>query len=156
MVEPKQKTRLWLRLLFGASLALNLLVIGLVAGAAFRFGGPDGMRPPPRSLGAALYRALPDEHRDELRSHSKKKRGGHHEKRARDAQEVATALRTTPFDLNALDAVLSRQVHERTEFQLSLQSKWLDRIGAMSDAERLAYADRFEEIVSRKGKKKKD
>ena len=65
--EPNPAPRrspLWMRVLLGVSLALNLAVIGLAVGASFRLLGPDG--PLPHTFGGALIRALPAEDRHEI------------------------------------------------------------------------------------------
>lgn len=151
MTEDKPKNRLWLRLILGISLALNLLVIGLVAGAAWRFGGPEG-RPAPRSLGSALFFALPKEDRKALRQ---KSYGSHQDRRARaqkDASDVIAALRASPFDETSLERILQEQAASQQAHHQALQSSWMTRIRTMSEAERLAYADRLEEVMARKGK----
>lgn len=146
----KQPVRLWLRVLLGVSLALNLLVVGLVGGAILRFGGPDGMRPPPRTIGAVLYRELPKEDRRAVFAGSKRTHKERHERQKADAQAVSAAVRATPFDAVELAAVLDRQAARRTGFQKSVQQVWLTRVGAMSEAERLAYADRLERALNRR------
>jgi len=68
-MSEEKKTLGWpLRLLLLGSLALNLLVIGLAAGAMWRYGGDHGHRPP-LPMAATLYRALPEADRDQLRQH---------------------------------------------------------------------------------------
>ncbi|SLN49118.1 hypothetical protein TRL7639_02711 [Falsiruegeria litorea R37] len=154
MAETKTPKWPWMRILLVASLALNLLFVGLVVGAALRFGGPESMRPPPRSLGSALYRALPDDVRQEMRHHS---RSGHDARRKGGFREVGTvvaALRATPFDADGLKTVLDQQLEHREAFHRSVQDKWFERIKEMSDAERAAYADRLEEISKRKKHKR--
>lgn len=154
MTEPKRKTRLWLRVLLGTSLALNLLVLGVVAGAAFRFGHPDRYGGPPRSLGSALYRALPDEDRKHLWSNRTKGYESRRDRRFSDVEAVTAALRASPFDAGALDGILTEQINMRQAHHLALQKTWLDKIETMSEAERLAYADRLEAMMRRKGKGK--
>jgi len=152
-MEVKQdKTRsrapLWLRILLAVSLALNLLVLGLVGGAMLRFGGPDGMRPPPRSIGATLFRELPREDRNALLS---RPHGSHGDRRARlkaDALAVSTAMRATPFDQEALKAILDTQATHREGLHKSVQQAWLTRVANMSDAKRRAYADRLDHALS--------
>lgn len=144
----------WMRILLIGSLALNLLFVGLLVGAALRFGGPESMRPPPRSLGSALYRALPDDVRQEMRQHS---RSGHDARRKggfRNVGAVVTALRAVPFDANGLKTVMDGQLAQREAFHRSLQNTWFERIAAMSDAERAAYADRLEEVSRHKKHKR--
>lgn len=147
------KTRLWVRVLLGTSLALNLLVLGLVAGAMFRFGGPDGMRSPPRSIGAAMYRELPREDRRALRSGKSSTQYQRHGRLKVEAAAVDTVLRATPFDPVAMQALLEDHATARAGFHMSLQRAWLDRVSAMSDTDRHAYADRLKRALnSPKGK----
>ena len=142
---PRPQMRLWLRILLGVSLALNLLVVGLVGGAMWRFGGPDGTRPPPRTIGAALYRALPREDRRALLAQSRGKFPGVRDgRRKAGIQAVSAALRATPFDADAVMAILEAQAAARDDLQKSLQRAWLVRVGAMSAEQRRLYADRLE------------
>jgi Heavy-metal resistance len=152
MSEPKQKSRLWLRILLGVSLGLNLLVAGLAVGAVLRLGGPEGMRPPPASLGSALFRAMPREHRSEMHQKFRDRRSGKGKNRLKDTQAVAALLRAVPFDAGALTEVLKKQKQDRDAFFESLQVSWLERINLMSDAERSEYADRLETMAKQKRK----
>ena len=143
----RPRTPMWIRILLGVSLALNLLVLGLVGGAMLRFGGPEGMRPPPRTVGAALFRELPREDRNALLTRSN---GTHDDRRARqkaDALAVSAAMRATPFDTEALEAILDAQAMHRAGFQKSVQQAWLTRVANMNDAQRFAYADRLEHAL---------
>lgn len=142
----KSPTRLWLRVLLGLSLALNLLVVGLVGGAMIRFGGPDGMRAPPRSVGAVMFRELSREDRRALWRHSN---GDHRARHKEDAQAVNAAMRAIPFETSALEALLRGQAEQRLAFRNTVQQAWLTRVAAMSDAEREAYADRLEHALNR-------
>mgnify|MGYP001628054743 CR=1 FL=1 len=55
----KPKMKLWLKLLLAGSLALNLAIAGLAAGAVLRHkGGRDGPGGPPPAVGAMLFRDL--------------------------------------------------------------------------------------------------
>ncbi|MBT3143064.1 hypothetical protein DS909_18545 [Phaeobacter gallaeciensis] len=152
MSEPKQKSRLWLRILLGVSLSLNLLVVGLAVGAVMRLGGPDGMRPPPSSLGSALFRAMPREHRSEMHQKFRDRRSDKGKAKIKDAQAVAALLRAVPFDAAALTEALKKQKQDRDAFFETLQVSWLERINIMSDAERSEYADRLENMAKHKRK----
>lgn len=148
MIPNNAKPRRWPKVLLGVSLALNLLVLGVVGGAIWRFGGPHDMRSPPRSIGAAMFHELPRQDRRVLREGSNK---GHADRRARqqaDAKAVDAALRATPFDRTALEVVLNGQLSRRAHFQKSVQDAWLNRIAGMSRADRLAYAERLNKRLS--------
>ena len=146
---PKPRTPKWVRVLLALSLALNLLIIGLVGGAMVRFGGSDGMRPPPRSIGAVLYRALPGEHRRMLRMHSRQARGGHANQRRDQIQAVSAAIRAIPFDADMISVVLEAQRSGLDQAQQSLQQAWMAQVEQMSEKQRQAYADRLENMPNR-------
>ncbi len=146
--------RLWLRVLLFSSLALNLLIVGLVAGAFFRIGKDGGGPPYSPALGAVMFRELPDADRDHLRrGFDPSKRDGHRQQRRADAEALASALRASPFDLEAVRDVLAGQAARRAALQQGMQDAWLERIAAMTDDERLSYADRVEKGARRDRKK---
>ena len=152
-IPQKARMRPWLRVLLIGSLTANLLVVGLAAGAAWRFRDHDGMRPPP-SVGAMMYRELSKEDRKDLRQHAWGDRGKFREKRLADGLAVTQALRQVPFDPVVLSGLLSAQIQRREAFQASIQQKWIDRIAEMSDEERQDYADRLEHRM-KKGRHKR-
>ena len=146
--KTKSPTRLWLRLVFGASLALNLLVLGLVGGAILRFGGPDGMRPPPRTIGTMLFRELPRADRRALRDDAVTAHDKRPPQRRAELQAVGAALRASPFDAAALADLLSRHDAQHAAFNAMVHQAWMKRVIGMSDAERMAYADRLEKALT--------
>jgi len=133
-----------LRILLGVSLALNLLVLGLVTGAMLRFGGPHGMRMPPRSLGSTMIREMPRQDRHAMREQAFGDPASRRDHRRVGAAAMSAALRAVPFDREALHAVVSEQARHREAVQASVQAAWLARVDQMSDAERAAYADRLQ------------
>lgn len=132
----------WQRILLGVSLALNLLVVGLVGGAAFRLGGPERMhRAPP--IGAMLFRELPREDRRALRTHAFAPRPEREARRLADAEAIDAALRARPFDPARIESFLREQAQRRQAREQDMHRAWLARITAMTDEERAAYADRL-------------
>jgi len=150
------KPRRWPRVLLAVSLALNLLFLGLFAGASFRHRSLDAVSGPPRTIGGAMFRALPSEDRRALRAGSKT---SHQDRRAgqkADAKAISAALRQTPFQADALRDILAKQGAHRAGFQEAVQLAWLDRIAGMTDKARLAYADRFEKSLERRHAQRRD
>jgi len=139
--------RFWFRLVLGISLALNLLIIGLAAGAAYRFSGPDGTRRPPPSLGAMLYRELPRADRRAFRKAMQAAPTGHTPDWGAEAQELGAALRASPFDAGAVAAIVARHAHHRSSWQDTATRLWMDRIATMTDAERDAYSQRVQDAL---------
>ena len=141
-MNERPKPRLWLRGVLIVSLGLNLLVLGLVGGAMLRF-GPEGMRLPPRSVGAALYRELPRKDRRALWAGSKQTHRDRHARQKAEALALGVAIRATPFDAATLEAVLDQQAARRGDLRKSMQAAWLARVAGMSPDERQAFADRL-------------
>ncbi|MFK7881277.1 periplasmic heavy metal sensor [Roseobacter sp.] len=162
--ETPQKAKLSGRYkaILGVSLAVNLLVVGMVAGAAFRFGGEGGPRDM-RSAGLGAYGlpymiALPPEARREIIREIKSERNGQKlDRSARRAlyNDVLNALRAVPFDADSLATSVAQQADTTISVQQSAQSAWLVVVSQMSDAERQAYADEVENALKKRPRAKK-
>lgn len=140
-----------LRILLFASLAANLVVAGLVAGAVLGKDHRDGRKLPRDSDFMGAYtRALPDQDRRaigrSIREYHRKS-GISREQAREQFQEMLATLRTTPFDAQAMRTQMDAQAEASFERRRAAQQFWLDRISAMSDAERQDYADQIEAQV---------
>ncbi len=142
-----------LRIALGVSVALNLLVAGLVAGAVLRDGGPrDRML---RDLDFGPFtEALSDQDRDALRREFVARSGGFRDARAEmraDFDALLAVLRATPFDAEAARAVLAA-TQARVQERLTLgQEVLVERLAAMTPEAREAFADRLERRLRRGG-----
>ena len=154
---PKAKMG-WARILLFASLALNLLVVGLVAGAWLRHDRremPEARQMPLRDLGYGPYgQALSKSHRHELEKalagRSRDLRQNRDEVRAQ-FQTLLDALRTTPFDSETVLTVISNQQNKLFERQEIGRRLLIERIEAMTAEERSEFADRLEKTLRRGG-----
>ncbi|PWE28703.1 hypothetical protein C4N9_12030 [Pararhodobacter marinus] len=139
-----------LRLALIASVMVNVLVIGVLVGGAIRH---KPFSPPPGQVDMrAMWRAMPDEMRREMRAFVRERGGGERlsreERRAR-AREVndrlLTALRSEPFDADAFVALLEGD-RAMIEQRLGAANEAFTRqLAAMSPAQRRAMADRLAE-----------
>lgn len=157
--ESKSSTGLrpWLKVVFVASLALNLAVLGALGGAMVM---RDKWHPhhPSRldMVGGPLTRALNDEDRRAIgRQMRKAYRDGHstRERQRGHFKLLITELKAEPFDPDAVSAQMSKQ---RAAFKDRLelgQTILLERLVQMSHGERVAFADRLQEGVSRHWKR---
>ncbi len=145
----KSRIPIWFRIVLGLSLALNLAVVGVVAGAAWRHGGKDRMRGPGHPGGAALYRALPPDERRAFRDDLRARHPDLHNPAQNGQDALIAALRARPFDPQALAAAMSAEAARREVWQRAVQQVWLERVTAMDDAARATFADRIEEISLR-------
>jgi uncharacterized membrane protein len=150
-VAPAAAPRLSRRIrwLLIGSLALNLLVVGAVAGVALRLAGGDRMPPPAeRSLGfgpwsggleRSDYRAL----RKGFEASGQDLRDMRRAERA-DRAALVAALRADPFDPKALDDVAAR-MQARTLARLDLGQQLIrGHVLAMTPDQRRAFADRLD------------
>ena len=151
--SPKPKRR-WVSVLLTVSLAINLLIVGVAAGTIYRVKGGDHGKAPP-GFGSALYRALPKDDRRVLRGELSGRHVRGAELRSQDFAALGAALRAEPFDPAAVQVLLQQQAQFMADTQSALQKQWLERVTAMSDTERQAYADRLEDVVHRRSHKHK-
>lgn len=151
--NPKPKRR-WVSVLLTVSLALNLLIVGVALGTVYRIKGGDHGKAPP-GFGPALYRALPKEDRKALRGELSERHLKGSKLRSQDFAAMGEALRAEPFNPEAVQALLQQQAQAMAAMQGALQEEWLARITAMTDAERQVYADRLQEVISRKSHRHK-
>lgn len=158
--QPRAPMRRSLRVVLFASLAVNLIVLGLVAGAVF--GNKRGGDKPPRDADfvGAYTRALPNEDRRAIgraiRDYHRNS-GITRESARNEFQQMLLLIRTTPFDAEAMKARLSVQAQSAFDRREAAQALWLERVTAMTDAERQDYADQIEAQLNRlpKGKPKR-
>lgn len=140
-----------LKIAFAISLAFNLLVLGLIAGAWLRNGPPGHGMPRDLSFGP-FTEALGPEDRAAIRETIRERKDAWREGREAAKAEFVTllaVLRADPFDPAALDAALAAIV-ARSANRLALGQELLtERIGAMASADRLAFADRLEGALRR-------
>lgn len=143
-------SRLW-RVVLVLSLALNLAVVGMIAGAGFsgRFGDRParsfdfGLGPLSRALEPSERRAIGGAMRRDGALRAVDLRG--------TAQEIIAALRSDPFDPARLETVMAAQMAQTAMVQHSAQEALLLQITAMSPQRRAAFADRLQQELSRTG-----
>jgi len=136
-----------LRLVCFASLALNLALIGLIAGAFLMRPG-DGAG---RSHGAPLISAMPDDLRGALREGRAQRDPG--ARRAR-FDRLMNALRADPFDPAELVALLQDQRAIGAARAKRVEVDLISALAKMSRAERAAYADRLAANLRDHGRRK--
>jgi uncharacterized membrane protein len=148
----------WGKVMLMASLALNLAFVGMIAGAAYRFGGGKHHA---RSgqFGAPYIQALSHEERRDLRA-------ALHPSEDTDAQEtgsrralyaqMSSLLRATPFDAAGVEAIVRQQHTAITAHIVTAQTLWLQQVSDMTLAERSDYADRLDDIIARGSRWRKD
>ena len=153
-VTPPRKSRR-LQWVLGVSLALNLVFIGLFAGAAMRHIGDKGGAKlrggSVHAMGLPLARSLPPEARRSLFRQMRSEGSGLPSRKERRAQSalMLNALRADPFDPAAVTAIFEATSVMTEQVQSTAQQKWLSLVSEMSAAERLAVADRLEEAMNR-------
>lgn len=151
-----------LRWALGLSLAINLLVIGLVGGAAYRFaGGPgsEGRPPDARSYGMPYMMAMSREDRRQIgRAMRADGQGVLMSRSARRAlfDGMLAALRADPFDPDAVETILLQQREASRSIQTAAETAWLAHVRAMDAAARIEYATRLEEVMKRGGRKRRE
>ncbi len=143
------------RIVLVISLALNLLVVGVIAGGLLSGRGPggDGRRV---DLSLGPYARALDPHdvdaiRAEMRGRGLDLR---RDRRAmiEDTRSFVAALRAVPYDPEKTAEILLRQRGRVAQFQALGQDLVLDRIAQMSAETRAAFADRLEREMGHIGR----
>ncbi len=144
----REPTRGW-RIILILSLALNFIVIGIVAGAALSGRWGKG---PPRSfeLGPGpMARALETEDRRAI---------GRALRRDGDVQrmdmrgpftQIISSLKQEPFDPATLRDLMAVQAERFQALQVKSSEALVERIVAMTPEQRAAFADRLEDEMRR-------
>lgn len=155
--NPIKKRRNWIRITLVLSLALNLLVAGLVIGALLHGPRDRDRNPALRDLGYGPFvAALPRGDRDEM--HQAMTREAEAFRANRDQMRAMFegflgALRAQPYDPDALRRIVMDQQTKVAERQELGRELLLDRINAMDAAERVTYADALDRSLRRGGKR---
>lgn len=153
---PKSRTPVWIKIVLVLSLALNLAILGLVAGFVMRAPGPVLGAGPGMSFGLPYVIALD---REDRRAVMDAVRGNPDlpDRRARrdNYRRIVELIRSDPLDVDGIKAALERQVVTTRTVQSAAQAAWLQRIEAMNAEQRATYADRIEEVLRRGPDRKK-
>ena len=143
-VEPP-RTRRAVRVALILSLAVNLLIAGVVVGGIFDGRRPTGPGGFDMSLGPfadAMERgdraALRDRMRGHLDMHATDRRD-----RAAATAEFLTALRADPFDPAVIESLFQSERDRAAGIMAEGQEAILERIKTMSPEQRRAFADRL-------------
>lgn len=149
--EIKGSPRRWMRVLLFVSLALNLLVVGAVAG--FVLNG----RPMPRGDRAdpvlPYTRAFDEEQRHalwrDLRTGLPREGAPLREGYLDDYRTALEILRADPYDPARMEALLAAQAARGAEVRARGQKVLSGYLAAMSPEARKAYADRLEQEIGK-------
>jgi uncharacterized membrane protein len=136
-----------------ASLAVNLLVVGIAAGWWLRHGGAHHGAHPSRldMAGGPLTRALSAAERHEIAREMRaawRAQGGGRDAMRESMEALLVDLRAQPFEPARVAARLAAQrAAFAARFELG-QQVLVAHLGAMSAAERAAFADRLEAQIA--------
>ena len=154
MADPTdfKQRNLW-KILFGISLAINLLIIGALGGALSRAGkGPMIQH---RASGSLYMRALNFEDKKVLRKKLLRNKDSRKIIRAKEHSSYSSAvkiLKKDPFDRKAFEDLLDEQTRYSKSKQSSARAALVAQIANMTKEERLVYSQRLEDLVHNKKK----
>jgi uncharacterized membrane protein len=156
---PRRRTGRGIKIALALSLALNLLVAGLVGGAILARPAP-GEAPAIRTLGLGPFAlALPREARDEVRDRIEADMAELRRNRAeigRSLMAVRRALVSDPFDRHAAERALGRSREAAIALQAQGHGALLDTLESMSAAERAVVAERMGRTLRRMARGDRD
>ena len=153
--QPKTATALWVKVILGVSLALNLAIAGVIIGAFARsdgVGARAGAAPDIAAFGAPYMRALSKSQRRDIARQIRDDLGSDlPDRRARRDmfREVLASLRAEPFDEARLIAATTVQADTAVAVQNAARQAWIGKVSKMSAEERSHYADAVEAGMKR-------
>ena len=147
----------WMKIALVVSLALNLLVVGIVAGAALRHDrymrdARERADVPREFVRSPLLGALEPEDRRAVGRELMRDDGSMRENRAElreRFERLLAAIRAEPFNRAAVEAILDEQRAAGARRLEIAEGAVLDRLSALSPAARTAYADRLDRSLRR-------
>ena len=139
------------KILFGISLAINLLIVGAIGGAILRVGkGPMAKH---HASGFLYMRALNFEDKKSLRKELYKNKNTRKIGRAKEHSSYSSAvkiLKKDPFDRKAFEELLDQQTKYSKSSQRSARLALVAQIAKMTKEERSIYSERLEDLVHKK------
>lgn len=164
--EPRPGGARWLKYALIASLALNLLIVGAVAGTMIGFGkhhhGPRVGHPRGEDFGLmGLTRTLPEERRKEVRKQLREDRGKLRplfEDIRAARREAADKLAADPFDRTALEGALATVSDRERTLRQEAVGIFLGHVERLTADERRTLAEwwrkKSQPLPQRKSRKK--
>jgi len=149
-MKQAKPRKIW-RIVLVTSLAVNLLMVGIVGGAVLRDGGG-----PPRGFDVqlgALTSALTSADRRAIGEHLRQgdeKPGQSRQERRAAFESIVHTLEMQPFDPEALAGVFRDQQKQQSMLQERALEAFVSHITEMSSDERTALAERLRERVSQR------
>jgi len=141
---------LW-KILFGISLALNLLIVGAIGGAILRVGkGPMAKH---HASGFLYMRALNFEDKKALKKVIFRNKNSQKIIREKEHSSYISAikiLKKDPFDRKAFEDLLDEQTKHSKSRQSSARVALVTQITGMTKEERLIYSERLKDLVHNK------
>ncbi len=141
------------KILFGISLAINLLIVGAIGGAILRVGkGPMAKH---HASGFLYMRALNFEDKKSLRKELFRNKDSRKIGRAKEYSSYSSAvkiLKKDPFDRKAFEELLDQQTKYSKSSQRSARLALAAQIAKMTKEERMIYAKRLANLIDRKRK----
>jgi uncharacterized membrane protein len=141
-----------IRIVFVLSLALNLLVVGTLAGAWLRHGPPDREFSSRGAIGKVLYRELSRQERRAMRERLRESVDRSVLRQMRVGPELDALLRAEPFEPEAVRVLMDRQARALMTGQNAMRDGWIEILSQMSPEGRQAYADRLKAALDRRHK----
>lgn len=151
------RSRPWVTVLLVVSLALNLAIAGVIAGAFLSGFKGNGRFGEVRELGFGPFSdALSDDDRKSLRRAFVQRApdivASRRQTRA-DIAMVLAALRADPFNADVLRTALASGSARAAERQALGQELIFEHLSAMPAQDRLSFADRLETALTRRGQR---
>lgn len=157
MTDASTQPRRWRTWILVASLALNLLIIGTLAGFALRGPHPRGSERVDAVGAITLLRAVPDHRRDDLRAALREQRGTMRARRAEIAKlrtDFLTVLEAEELDEERMRRLLGEHRAVADAIATNGQEILMRVILDMDHAERIQFVENARKMTKPDGRRK--
>jgi len=157
MTDTQKTAKYWRNWLLIGSLALNLAIIGLLVGLSLRGPNESRSKHPPADLLRELVRAVPEDHRTELRRDLVAKQADMRALRTKmkdRRQELVQILVDPQFDISQVVAIFDDHRLILSRITTGGHEIIVRRIEAMTAEERAVFAQNIQTIEKRRYKRK--
>lgn len=136
--------RPWLKVVLALSLAFNLIVVGIGAGAAWRFHGSGHKMEGPPMLSRFIFKDMGGREVHRLVLKQAGETGNVRNRRRVEMEQTIALIRAETLDVTAVRAIVEAHIVENNDLMRTVAEAWQQRLEGLSLRERSKLADRMQ------------
>ncbi|OIQ46214.1 MAG: hypothetical protein BM558_00085 [Roseobacter sp. MedPE-SW] len=151
---PGSGMRPWLKGVLALSLALNLIVVGIGAGAAWRFHGSGHKMEGPPMLSRFIFKDMGGREVHRLVLKQAGETGNVRNRRRAEMEQIIALIRAKELDVTAVRSIVEAHIVENNGLMRTVAEAWEQRLEGLSLKERSELADRMQHRIDHPPRKR--